>query len=475
MTNNMLKSLLIPVIGAICMALSLQGCIEDGFSSSPADRPTFSTDTLDMGTVITTDVSTTRRFTVRNPHAKGMIISDIHIDGANAEIFRLNVDGFSGTSFNNVEIRPNDSIYVLVSCTLPPNGQDKPVDVDAAINFTVLGVTDRVVLRATGQDVERLKGQVITHDTTFDLGRPYQVFDSLVVAKDTRLTLAPGTTIMFHQGAYMRVYGTLESNGTPDAPVTLRGDRTGDVITGITFDLMAGQWQGLEFAAGSHGNVLSHTTVRNTAKGVIADRTSLEIINSRLRNSQFRALTSIFSDITAVGSEFAEAPWGDVYLAGGNSRFEYCTFPNYYLFSAIYSPAIVVAHLNAETAISTDDEPDADTQPYTVATFVNSIIYGLGNDITPGDLNGTSVTLNTCLLKSTGTDDDNFLNCLWNTDPLYYTVREDYIFDYRLRPESPAIRAANPSLATHPAAQTDAYGVPRGNNPDLGAYVFIQP
>ncbi|MDE6612225.1 MAG: hypothetical protein K2K22_06660, partial [Muribaculaceae bacterium] len=57
---------------------------------------------------------------------------------------------------------------------------------------------------------------------------------------------------------------------------------------------------------------------------------------------------------------------------------------------------------------------------------------------------------------------------------LYYTVREDYIFDYRLRPDSPAIGAADP-LLTLPDAATDAYGLPRGATPDLGAYVFTEP
>lgn len=63
-----------------------------------------------MGTVTTEDVSTTHPFTVRNPHSKGIVISNICQSGENAGYFRLNVDGFTGHEFCDVEIRANDSI-----------------------------------------------------------------------------------------------------------------------------------------------------------------------------------------------------------------------------------------------------------------------------------------------------------------------------------------------------------------------------
>lgn len=449
-------------------AVGLTGCIEDGFTSSPSDRPTFSTDTLYMGTVITGDVSTTQRFTVRNPHSKGLLVSDIRVVGENADCFRLNVDGFSGSDFSNVEIRGNDSIYVLVSCTLPENKTGAPVDIEAKINFTTNGVSEGVVVRATGQDVERLHGAVIETDKVFDDPRPYQIFDSLVVAPGATLRLPEGTRLMFHDGAYMRVYGTLIADGTVDKPVELRGDRTGDVISGITFDLMAGQWQGVDFI-GSPGNSLSHTIIRNTVQGVIAEDSELTIINSRLRNSQYRALTAVGCELTAVGCEFAEAPYGTVLLLGGTATIDHCTLPNYYLFSAVYEPALTLAHVNEKTAVEGYDGE------FTRATITNSILYGLGSDITPGDLEGTDIYIYNCLFKSAGSDDEHFIDCVWDSDPLYYTVREDYIFDYRLKPDSPAIGKGNASLSKHPAASVDAYGLPRGLTPDLGAYVFSEP
>jgi hypothetical protein len=74
-------------------------------------------------------------------------------------------------------------------------------------------------------------------------------------------------------------------------------------------------------------------------------------------------------------------------------------------------------------------------------------------------------------MKSSGSDDDNFISCLWGSNPLFYTVREDYVFDYRLKDDSPAIGAGD-AASTRPEAALDAYGLARGSAPDLGAYVY---
>jgi len=71
---------------------------------------------------------------------------------------------------------------------------------------------------------------------------------------------------------------------------------------------------------------------------------------------------------------------------------------------------------------------------------------------------------------SSGENDENFIDCLWDKDPLYFTDREAYLFDYRLQDDSPAFGAGNPSL-TLPATASDAFGTPRDlTAPALGAY-----
>jgi hypothetical protein len=269
----------------------------------------------------------------------------------------------------------------------------------------------------------------------------------------------------------MIVRGRLITEGTPEKFVNLTGDRTGDVITGITFDLMSKQWAGLQFTPSSTGNTLSHTCIRNTVYGVIVsgdgtndDNAKLSLLNCKLRNSGDLALESHNANVTAIGCEFAEASNGLVWLDGGKYVFNHCTLANYYLFTSIGGAGLQISKLYNDSL----GEGDVITS----AEIANCILYGLGTDINPGMLDNSSVFLRNCLLKSEGTNDDNFINCLWGSDPLYYTVREQYLFDYRVKDNSPAIRAANAQL-TLPEAAKDIYGLARGSNPDLGAYVYV--
>ena len=466
---NKIKSLI--AICGLLIIVGLSSCIEDDFSTNANDQPTFSTDTLDMGPIFTEAGTPTHSFTVYNRHDKGIIISSIKMRDDAEGMFRFNVDGVAGNEFQNVEIRANDSIYVFVEATLKANGTDAPVVIDRHLDFVVQGITSTVVISAQGQDVERRKGLVIDGDTRFTANKPYQIFDSLIVKEGATLTLDPGVTLYFRNNATMRVDGTLVSNGTTEKPVNMTGDRIDNVVNDLSFDLMAGQWQGLEFTSTSRNNYLSHTSIRNTVWGVFVDsigaqeNPALTLINCQLRNSQEYSLAAIHSDIKAVGCEITDAAAGVMSLRGGNHIFNHCTFANYYLFSALGGAAIQFDHISAEC-------DDLSGLPYMVADFTNSIIYGNGTELSHGDLTGTAITLRYCLLKSEGVDDENFICCLWGADPLYYTVRNEYIFDYRLKNESPAIGAAYPDY-TLPEAQYDRYGLPRGSQPDMGAFVYV--
>lgn len=465
---------IITFLAIIAVSLGLASCIEDGFSTSPSDQPVFSTDTLRMGVIFTEEPSPTSRFMVYNPHAKSLSVSDIRLSGENSRFFRVNVDGISGSSFANVEIRSKDSIFIFVEATLPAVDANVPTAIEAKLDFTTNGVVSSVVLRADGQNVRRLSAATIETDTRLDASLPYQIFDSLVVAPGATLTIAPGTTLCFHDKAELIVRGSLHAEGTAEQPIVMTGDRTGNVVGDISFDIMSRQWGGVYFAPSSTGNRLAHTDIRNTWYGAAiegegpSETPALTMLNCRLHNSAGFVLEAVHSAVEATGCEFAEGGAGLVYLHGGHHSFNHCTFANNYLFAAISGPAIGFGHISSDPKTGLDDDSGL---PYLSADITNSIIYGLGADLSHGDLEGTDARLHRCLLKSEGSDDDNFTECIWDSDPLYYTVRSDYFFDYRIKPESPAIGAADPSYP----APCDAYGLPRGAAPDLGAYVFAEP
>lgn len=460
-------------IFVVMMFQSLVACIEDGFTTSPSDQPAFSTDTLDLGLVYTDEQTATHRFVVYNPYNKGLMLSRVAISGRDAALLRLNVDGMSGTEFSDVEIRANDSIFVFVSADIPVSGTVEPKPIEAQLDFHNNGMVQSVIVTASGQDIKRMKGVTLTEDTTLQPGLPYQIKDSLVVAENTTLTLLPGVRLLFHDNARLIVRGTLFSQGTPKSPVILTGDRTGNVITDVSFDLMSRQWYGVDFMEESHDSRLEFTDVSNTSYGVTVygDGKNVEVkrlsmVNSRLRNSGDFVLSALGASVEAYGCEFSDAASGLVYLLGGIHRFDQCTAANYYLFSAVRGAAWTVVD-----PYNTGLEEFEDYLP-TKALITNTITYGIGPDVSEGDLAGWDVFFKRCLFKSKGDDDDNFIDSLWESDPLYYTVREDYIFDYRLQPDSPAIAAADPSLSEYPLA-FDYYGVPRTS--DMGAYAYVEP
>ena len=470
---TILRRLFIYVTLAMASGVALQSCIEDGISSSSADQPAFSTDTVRMGTLFTLDASPTHRFTVYNRADKGISISSIAFADDEAGIFRLNVDGMAGKRFDNVEIRAKDSIFVFVEATLPENGRNVPVDVLAHIEFRCNGVSSRMPVKAVGRDVVRLKGDTrFAGNAALSAEKPYHVTDSLVVEEGATLTIPAGAELLMHSEAEIVVHGTLRIEGTQEHPVNITGDRTGFVASQIPYEIMSGQWGGIYFTSSSSGNVINNASIRNAEYGIILDHSKLQLVNSQVRNTKWYVLDAIFSEVEAVGCELAEASNGIVRLIGGTHSFSQCTFANYYLFSALGGPAIQLWHLNADN-IWTDPETEvASEEPFMTADFTNSIVYGNGTDLSHGDLKDTAVTMRRCLLKSPGTDDDNFISCLWDTDPLYHTRREEYIFDYTLQPESPAIGAADPALMS-PLTATDRLGHERGGSPSLGAYQFV--
>lgn len=442
-------------------ATAMQCCIEDNISTSPADQPEFSADTVFFGHQFSDEVTTTMMLMVYNRHDKVMSINDISLKDGGRGVFRLNVDGQSGSRFSNIEIRPNDSIYVLVSAKFDVNGSYAPIEVEDELQFLTNGVTKSVILNAVSLDVERLSDPVISADTHWDATHPRRIYGTLTVATGATLTLGPGVTLYFHDKACMQIDGTLIAEGTAEAPVQMRGDRLGSVVGDIPFDLMASQWDGVRFSPSSTGSRMAFTEIRNTVYGVRADTTTLDLTNCRLRNAAGNTLVSMHSVLTAVGCEFAEAGQGPLVLHGGEALLSNCTLSNYYLFAAITGPLLKLEHTDA-------DNNDESSLPYLQARIENSILYGSGSECNLKSLNPTEIDIVNCLLRSKGEDDDHFISCLWDTDPLFYTVRADYLFDYRLKPESPAIGASAPATVTLPA--TDFYGTPRQSPASLGAY-----
>lgn len=451
--------------------LIISSCIEDDFTNSPSNTLTFSRDTVSFDTVFTDLGTPTARLLVYNKAKKSINISDIRFKKENSN-FQMNVDGMSGRNFQNVEIRAQDSIYIFIECYIDSDDSDEPYLVDDQLQFITNGVTQEVRVEAYGQNVTRLRNMRITADTRFTPQRPYVIFDSLIVEQGAKLTIEPGSKLLFHDKASLTIRGQLEAVGDKDNLIQFRGDRLDNVLPDVEYDIMSGQWHGVTIAAESFDNRMEYVDMRSTNIGLQIDscgnleKMKLLLLNSWIHNSQSYAISAKYAWIDAYGCCFSEAAYGVVGLWGGKHHFAQCTIANNYLFAPMYEPLLCLYHCMPDS--------EENGQPLMTASFENCIIYGLSSDINEGDLTGTNVYLRNVLLKSAGSDDEHFINCVWDSDPLFYTIREDYHFDYRLRNDSPAIAAGNPAYILS-EYRYDRYGNDRlsAGNPDLGAYVWI--
>ena len=465
-----MRKLLYGLILLLGLGIGLSGCISDDVTTSPSDLLTFSADTVSFDTVFTDLGTPTARLKVYNKAKKSVNISSIKFaDPATA--FSVNVDGVSGTQFNDVEIRGGDSIFVFIECFIPEeNKAETPFLVEDKLQFVTNGVTQSVVVEAYGQNVTRLRGLRITEDMTLTADMPYVIFDSLTVEPGATLRVEPGANLLFHDKAKMTVRGTIEAIGETGKMINLRGDRLDNVLPDVAYDILAGQWEGVVIAPESFDNRMEYVDMRSTSIGLRVDscadlsRRKLLLVNSWLHNSQTSPLRSEYAWVDAYGCVFSEAAEAAVSLTGGRHEFTQCTFSNYYLYPSPADPLLCLYHLFPQ-------DLDENPEPLMTASFRNCILYGLPTDLNNGDLTGTDVYLEYCSLKSAGSDDEHFISCLWDTDPLFLTVREDYYFNYRVEDDSPVIGAGDPSYVT-PLCIYDMDGVDRLSlgNPTLGAY-----
>lgn len=313
------------------------------------------------------------------------------------------------------------------------------------------------MVEALGQDTDTRRGEILTADTRFTAGLPYRILDSLVVAPGVTLTVDPGTTIYFHDKAQLRVHGTLRSEGTVDQPVTMRGDRQGVMAGKITYEIMANQWIGITFFPGSTANSMTYTVVDNTAEGVSVNNSDLTLTACRLHNSGADLLTATDARITAMATQLTNASGSVVSVTGGTTVLNRCTVANYYLFAVPRGLLMDIA----------DNDHDGENAPASVHV-TNSILTGRGGTLADKEFSGRDITFARCLFLLNGTNDDNFIDCLWGSDPLLDFDLENYTFDYSPAADSPAVDAADPLLDLPGLPATDAHGNPIGLT--IGAY-----
>jgi hypothetical protein len=487
-----MKNILFFISIAICVFFSCRK--EEIFTTSPSDKLAFSRDTLRFDTVFTQQGSATRILKIFNRNNKAIRISKISIASGSKTFFRLNIDGKSTQSIENVEIAAKDSIYIFGEVTIDPNKQlsDSPFVVNDELLFETNGNKQRVVLEAWGQNAVYLpnrffkgkRGLIQNEDLTLDGKKPYVVFGQLYFANNN-VTIAAGTHIYVHgglgkdkngfypDGALVFLKGSrLKIKGTAQNPVIIKGDRLEKEFIGVS-----GQWAALVFTAGSTGNEVDYAVIEDARLGIGVDSAAdLRIRNTKIINAQGSALSASYSRVEADNCLFYTdgRDANSVSLNfGGNYTFRYCTMVSY----GNVGESLAMNNYRCYDGLACKNlKVNA-----LAASFKNSIIFGSGKDeITLGDASGGknadlfSYNLENCivrvgdLLKPTAFPNflNNCKNCLQPTskDRLFKNADKD---NYELDSLSVADKKAMPI----PNLLIDLLGKPRdATQPDIGCY-----
>jgi hypothetical protein len=464
------------ILFLIAIFTAIISCERYDLNRSQDARLAFSTDTVIFDTIFTSIGSTTKRFRIYNNDDQPIEVSSIELAGGAQSVFRLNIDGYTSHKVSNIEIPPDDSLFIFVEVTLDPNNMDSILRIQDSIVFLTNGNLQDVDLVAWGQDVHLLHAETL-QTTTWINDKPYLILDYLIVDSLQTLTLAEGVRIHLHRDAWMIVKGTLLANGSMEQPILIQGDRLEYLYRDIP-----GQWGGIYFWPGSRENHLEHVTIKNGMYGLWADTVmtpgipTMKISNCVIQDMSAIGIIGrgavIHADNTVIGScgQFS------IFMSiGGSYEFYHCTVANYWGsgFSNRTTQAIAMNNYYQ------DARGGIQVRPIDRVYFGNCILYGnkeyeLGIDEHPSSK--IPYQFDHSLIK---VDPEEFdLN-----DPTHFTAvinLEDPKFisteynNFQLDTLSPAKDVAFPDIAIQ--YPLDIVGKSRlgALGPDMGAYERVE-
>ena len=462
----------------------MTGCQDDdSFSTNVSNILSFSADTVKLDTVFSAVPTTTRTFWVHNESGDGIRCTNIRLERGNQSGFRVNVDGVylgseSGYQASEVEIRKGDSIRVFVELTSPVNGRNKPWLVEDNLLFLLeSGVTQKVNLNAYSWDAIKYRNLHITNDTTLTGDRPIIVYGKLTVDEHATLTLAAGTTLYFHDGGGIDVYGRLCSQGEAGKEVILRGDRLDWMFDYLPYDLMSGLWDGIHFYETSYDNVMEFTDLHSSFNGIVCDSADVEkqkltLKNMTVHNCQGKGLSTVNCKVTAENCQFTNTLYECVDILGGDVTMNHCTLAQFYPFDSNRRPA-----LNYYSTA---------TMPLLRMDCINSIVTGYPEDVVMGATENENIPFNyrfiSSILRTPAVEDaEHIIDVIFENVEDTASVQGDKHFklvdintqhyDFHLDSLSPAI---NKGSKDYPVSD-DRDGKARDDQPDMGCFEESKP
>ncbi len=420
-----------------------------------------SSDTVLFDTLLTAKQSLTKRFRIYNPNSKAIEISDIRLGKGADSDYSVIINGKSSTSVQNEVLFGGDSLLVLVDVTIDPQNQNMPYLVKDSVIIEWNGNSGHVKLVAWGQDANYINNEAIC-DEVWTKDRPYVIYNLALVDSLCTLTVMPGTKIYIDNGASLYVQGTLKILGDSGNHVTIRNTRFDE-----NFLIAPGQWGGIFFLEGSKNNEIRYADIENGQVGLRIgspdDDSDYDVIvsHSTIRNMSVAGILAYTSDVYAYNTQIYNVnQYLVANLAGGNYKYEHCTFANNASYFINDDPLFVFTD-NVEVG---DGELLSDDL---YLEMTNSIIWGRGDEQLSFSNAGEAafdLYLTNNIIKSEDEIEGNFTSQQSNFPGFVDPVNFDFSLDSLAFARDKGIDIK---------IKDDINGMPRDEMPDIGAFERI--
>jgi len=454
--------------------LFLLGCKKESFITSPDARVAITADTLKYDTVFTTMGSVTESFKIVNENDQKINISSVKLMGGNSSAYKINADGLIGPEINNLEIAPNDSLYVFVSVVIDQNANNLPFIIQDSIRISYNGTDRWVQLEAWGQNAHFLRNKEIAANETWTNDLPYVILGYLVVDPNQVLTVERGCRVYVHADAPVVINGSIQINGEKDTAdrVYFRGDRLDE-----PYKDFPASWPGIFFTASSRDNILHYAVLKNAYQAIAAQDPSpnanpkVTLDECIIDNAYDAGIITNNSSVYAKNCLISNCGKNVALVRGGDYQFIHCTVASYSNDYILHKDPVLVA----SNYINVNNVPQ--TAPLN-ALFQNCIFWGDGGLVDdevviakdPGATLAVSFDYGLWKIQKTdpstiaGVTANQMVN---NEAPLFDSVNNSKrYYDFRLQEGSPA-----KDKGINTGITNDLDGKPRPvGAPDLGCY-----